>query len=444
MRSPETGRTAIWRHLSIWALVTLASSVTTRYIRAEDASNPLARMVQSEVIEAGIKNPRVIQAMRETPRQEFVPPSLRDSAFFDMALPIGHGQSISPPFVVAYMTEQLDPQPSDRVLEVGTGSGYQAAVLSHLVRDVYTIEIQEPLGKHADAVLTQLGYQNVHRRIGDGYLGWPEAAPFDKIIVTCSPEKVPQPLVDQLREGGRLIVPVGERFQQNLYLFEKKNGKLVGRALEPTMFVPMTGAAERQRLVQPDGANPALMGGSFEKESSETHAPEGWYYLRHAQLEVDPTAPDGKQVLSFTNDVPGRSARALQALAIDGRAVASVEFSLWVRGRAIKVGRTPDEQPCLAIVFFGEDRTPVGERGTIGGWSGTFDWRKESGSIPVPRDARMAIVWIGLLGATGEVAFDDITMTSRKLPAGLRVFPTTGADRQPETVGKKAAVTPDE
>lgn len=440
----EFARIATWRRVAVLALLALGSCMADRYCRADDVSDSLERMVQSEVIDAGIKNSRVIKAMRETPRQEFVPPALRDSAFFDMALPIGHGQSISPPFVVANMTEQLDPQPDDRVLEVGTGSGYQAAVLSRLVRDVYTIEIQEPLGQRADAVLKQLGYQNVHRRIGDGYLGWPEAAPFDKIIVTCSPEKVPEPLVNQLREGGRLIVPVGERFQQNLYLFEKKNGKLVGRALEPTMFVPMTGTAERQRLVQPDGANPTLVGGSFEHESAETHAAEGWYYLRHARLEVDPTAPEGNHVIDFTNDVPGRSARALQALAIDGRAVASVEFALWVRGRDIKVGRTPDEQPCLAIVFFGEDRTPVGERGTIGGWSGTFAWREESASVPVPREARMAIVWIGLLGATGEIAFDDIRMSSQMLPAGLRAFRSAGAEDKAASPVKKTVATPDE
>ncbi len=190
--------------------------------RADDTKADLARMVQTEVVGAGIKDPRVIEAMGATPRQEFVPPAQRAWAYDDMALPIGEGQSISPPFVVAYMTEQLDPQPTDRVLEIGTGSGYQAAVLSHLVRDVYTIEIQEPLGRRADAVLKQLGYANVHRRIGDGYQGWPEAAPFDKIIVTCSPEKVPQPLVDQLREGGRLIVPVGDAFSRTYISFARK------------------------------------------------------------------------------------------------------------------------------------------------------------------------------------------------------------------------------
>ena len=142
--------------------------------RADEMSVALKRMVDDEIVVAGIKNPRVIAAMCATPRPEFVPPDQRSKALFDMALPIGHGQSISPPFVVAYMTEQLDPQPADRVLEVGTGSGYQAAVLSPLVADVYTIEIQEPLGQTAAATLARLGYKNVHTRIGDGYQGWPD------------------------------------------------------------------------------------------------------------------------------------------------------------------------------------------------------------------------------------------------------------------------------
>ena len=257
--------------------------------------------------------------MRATPRQEFVPPDQRQNAFFDMALPIGHGQTISPPFVVAFMTEQLDPQPGDKVLEVGTGSGYQAAVLSPLVRDVYTVEINETLGQSAAAALARGGLKNVHTRVGDGYAGWPEASPFDKIIVTCSPEKVPQPLIDQLREGGRMIVPVGERFQQTLYLFTKVNGKLDRHALQPTMFVPMIGTAEQRRLVMPDGRHPKLLGGSMEKLSPETNSPDGWYYLRHAKVETDSTAPDGERIITFTNDVPGRSARALQALAVDGR-----------------------------------------------------------------------------------------------------------------------------
>ncbi|HEY1597959.1 MAG TPA: protein-L-isoaspartate(D-aspartate) O-methyltransferase [Pirellulales bacterium] len=388
--------------LGAWPCAALSS--------ADDESVALHRMVDQEVAEVGIKNERVIAAMRSTRRAQFVPSDERAKAYFDMALPIGHGQSISPPFVVAYMTEQLDPDPADRVLEIGTGSGYQAAVLSPLVKDVYTIEIEESLGKRAASTLARLGYKNIHTRVGDGYQGWPEAAPFDKIIVTCSPEKVPQPLVDQLREGGRLIVPIGERFQQTLYLFKKENGKLVSHALEHTMFVPMTGAAERQRVVQPDGSHPALHGGSFEQLSADTDTPAGWYYLRHAKVQTDPTAPDGKHVITFTNDVPGRSARALQAIAIDGRAVARLNASLWIRAHEVKAGTTPDQTPGFLISFFGEDRKPLGNPQSLEAAVGSFDWQQLEANIPVPVDARMAIVWIGLMGATGEASFDDVTL----------------------------------
>ncbi len=224
-------------------------------------------MVEKEIAGAGVKNPRVLDAMRTTPRHEFMPLAERGNAYLDMALPIGEGQTISPPFIVAYMTEQLNPQPGDKVLEIGTGSGYQAAILSPLVKDVYTIEIVKRLGDQAARTLKRLGYKNIHTRVGDGFQGWPDAAPFDKIIVTCSPEEVPQPLVDQLREGGRMIIPKGERYQQTLYLFEKKNGELKSVALLPTLFVPMTGKAEDNRVVKPDPANPELYNGSFEIEA---------------------------------------------------------------------------------------------------------------------------------------------------------------------------------
>src|SRR5262249_14529648 len=170
-------------------------------------------MVEVDLAREGITNKAVLDALREVPRHAFVDPLDHHRAYIDQALPIGHKQTISPPFIVAYMTQAIDPQPGDRVLEIGTGSGYQAAVLAHLVRDVHTIEIVEPLGKEAAARLKQLGYANVHVRVGDGYKGWPEAAPFDKILVTCSPEAVPQPLVEQLREGGKMIVPLGQRYQ---------------------------------------------------------------------------------------------------------------------------------------------------------------------------------------------------------------------------------------
>jgi protein-L-isoaspartate(D-aspartate) O-methyltransferase len=197
------------------------------------------RMVEQQLKPRGIKDERVLAAMGKVPREEFVPADVRPSAYEDGPLPIGYDQTISQPYVVAFMTEQLRPKRSDRVLEIGSGSGYQAAILGELVAEIYTIEIVEPLAKSAEATLQRLGYNNVHIKMGDGYKGWPEEAPFDAIIVTCAPEKVPQPLVDQLKDGGRMVIPVGERFAQQLYLLEKKNGQLKESVTLPVRFVPM-------------------------------------------------------------------------------------------------------------------------------------------------------------------------------------------------------------
>jgi protein-L-isoaspartate(D-aspartate) O-methyltransferase len=181
------------------------------------------------------------------PREEFVPADERGDAYQDGPLPIGFDQTISQPYIVAFMTEQLRLKPGDRLLEIGSGSGYQAAVLAELVTDVYTIEIVEPLAKTAEATLQRLGYKNVHLRVGDGYQGWPEEAPFDAIIVTCAaPDKVPSPLVDQLKDDGRMVIPVGERFAQQLYLLEKKNGKLKESATLPVRFVPMVRETQKK------------------------------------------------------------------------------------------------------------------------------------------------------------------------------------------------------
>src|SRR5207245_7352478 len=165
----------------------------------------------------------------------------------DWPLPIGHGQTIAQPYIVGLMTEQLRLSSKDRVIEIGTGSGYQAAILAELVAEVYTIEIIEPLAKSAEATLRRLGYKNVQVKVGDGYKGWPEHAPFDAIIVTCAPDKVPQPLTDQLKEGGRMIIPVGDRFAQELYLLEKKNGQLKESVTLPVRFVPMAGEGTKQK-----------------------------------------------------------------------------------------------------------------------------------------------------------------------------------------------------
>ena len=206
------------------------------------------QMVEEQLKAPGrdITNRQVLEAMATVPRHEFVPEASRAAAYADRPLPIGHGQTISQPFIVAFMTERLDPKPTDRVLEIGTGSGYQAAVLGELVAEVYTIEIVEPLAKTAEATLQRLGYKNVHLKVGDGYKGWPEEAPFDAIIVTCAPDKVPRPLVDQLKDGGRMVIPVGERFAQQLYLLEKKNGQLKESVTLPVRFVPMLREAQKK------------------------------------------------------------------------------------------------------------------------------------------------------------------------------------------------------
>jgi protein-L-isoaspartate(D-aspartate) O-methyltransferase len=375
------------------------------------------QMVDKEIVEAGVKNPRVIQAMRDTLRHEFVPvnpPYLRQQAYYDMALPIGEGQTISPPFVVAYMTEALDPQPGDVVLEIGTGSGYQAAVLSKLVKEVYTIEIVEKLGHRAEQTLKRLHYDNVHVKVGDGYLGWPEHAPFDKIIVTCSPEKAPPALVEQLKEGGRMVIPVGERYQQTLYLQKKTNGKMVSEALQATLFVPMTGAAEAGREVLPDPANPKITNGGFEKVMGDPPSLVGWHYQRQLKVVEAKDAPEGSHYVTFSNSTQGRGSHALQGFAVDGRKVPAIELSVRVRGKHIGPGQKTQhgqQWPGVVVSFYDENRATVGEvaMGTES-WRGSFDWETDTRRIAVPKRAREAIVRIGLLGAIGEISFDDLQL----------------------------------
>ena len=194
---------------------------------------------------APIRDRSVLEAMLAVRRHLFVPESVRAGAYADHALLIGHEQTISQPYVVAFMTDALALQPSHKVLEIGTGSGYQAAVLAKICRRVFTIEIVEPLGRRARELLTELGYDNVEVRLGDGYRGWPGEAPFDAIIVTAAPDHVPQPLVDQLAVGGRMILPVGQGFQQLLLLTKTEDG-VTRRDVLDVRFVPMTGEAQRR------------------------------------------------------------------------------------------------------------------------------------------------------------------------------------------------------
>ena len=367
------------------------------------------RMVDEEIVAAGVKDPRVIEAMRTTPRHEFVSRAQRKNAYFDMAMPIGYQQTISSPFIVAYMTEQLNPQPTDKVLEIGTGSGYQAAVLSGLVRDVYTIEIVEELGRKAARTLRQFRYDNVHVKVGDGFLGWPEHAPFDKIIVTCSPEGVPGALIEQLREGGTMIIPVGERYQQTLYLFRKSQGKLEREALVPTLFVPMTGKAEDRRRVRPDPANPVIQNGDFEELLEDSERPAGWYYQRQVAAVADGEAPSGERYAKFTNAEPGRGCRALQGFPVDGRKVDRLKVTLHVRARDVHPGVFRTELPALVIAFYDDNREATGQA-RMGPWRGSFPWQKRSTQIDVPPKAREALLRIGLFGAMGEISFDDIVL----------------------------------
>ena len=209
----------------------------------DDSSYDAAReaMVREQIAGRGIRDRRVIEAMRHVPRHSFIPAAERARAYDDGPVPIGQGQTISQPYIVALMTELVRPQPGDRVLEVGTGSGYQAAVLARLVKHVYTIELEETLARSATAVLRELQFENITVRTGDGYGGWPEHAPFDIVIVTAAPEHIPQPLIDQLKPGGRLIVPVGPRFSvQQLKLLEKDAGGAIKTTeVSPVMFVPL-------------------------------------------------------------------------------------------------------------------------------------------------------------------------------------------------------------
>ncbi len=237
--------------VAAWLGALTATELTVA--RSAPAGEPFVaereRMVREQLAGPGrdITNARVLAVMSKVPRHEFVPETLRALAYQDHPLPIGHGQTISQPYIVAFMTEQLELRPTDRVLEVGTGSGYQAAVLAELAAQVYTVEIIEDLAKSAAAALKRLGYTNVHVRAGDGYKGWPEAAPFDTIIVTCAPERVPPPLLEQLKEGGRMVIPVGPAWDQELVVLRKRDGNLERRAVLPVRFVPMTGESQRPK-----------------------------------------------------------------------------------------------------------------------------------------------------------------------------------------------------
>jgi protein-L-isoaspartate(D-aspartate) O-methyltransferase len=216
--------------------------------RAEPASDRFAeqrrRMVEEQIRARGVQDRRVLDAMRKVPRDRFVPPDVAHLAYADHPLPIGFEQTISQPYIVGYMSEAAEVTPQKKVLEIGTGSGYQAAILGELAREVYTIEIIPELAERAKKTLAELGYRNVHVRAGNGYLGWPEQAPFDAVVVTAAPDEVPQALIDQLAVGGKMVIPVGTG-EQEMRVITKTPAGVVQQRTMPVRFVPMTGKPQQ-------------------------------------------------------------------------------------------------------------------------------------------------------------------------------------------------------
>jgi protein-L-isoaspartate(D-aspartate) O-methyltransferase len=251
VREPLTGRRALALGVLVLAGGVAMGGCTNNGEDGSSAREPdwtamREQMVKTQIEARGVRDPRVLDAMRSVPRDDFVSPEYRAEAYRDSPLPIGDGQTISQPYIVALMTELLDVGPGDKVLEIGTGSGYQAAVLSAMGVEVYTIEIRRGLCERAETLLDKLGYHSVHVHCGDGYGGWPAAAPFDGIVVTAAPERLPDPLLQQLKDGAHMVIPVGA-FYQELRVVTRTGDSFEERSVIPVRFVPMTGEVERQR-----------------------------------------------------------------------------------------------------------------------------------------------------------------------------------------------------
>ena len=337
-------------------------------------------MVQKEVVGRGVRDQRVCSAMREVPRHLFVPADQRKSAYLDGALPIGNGQTITSPYVVAFMTEKLEPQATDKVLEIGTGSGYQASVLSRLVAEVYTIEIVEPLGQRAARTIQRLGYRQRPRqdRRRLSRLAGTRALRQDHCHLLAGGHS--SQLVDQLREGGRLVVPLGERFQQNLYLFRKTNGQLQKEKLESTFFVPMTGKAEELRLTKDDSGIPQPVNASFEETGagdwrttagSTSDRPRWCPTARHRMAVTawcSPTTCQGRTPMPCRQSGwTAASSRAWRCRCTGGRGGSSDQ-------------QNKTRQPRVELTFYDEDRALIRTL-TLGPWDGDSPWsRRDPGN----------------------------------------------------------------
>jgi protein-L-isoaspartate(D-aspartate) O-methyltransferase len=384
-------------------------------VRSFPVIKPAEMMVDDLLLpQGGLTNAAVIDVMKRIPRNKFVDAQHQPQAYWDQALAIGYKQTISPPYIVAFMTQELDPKPTDKVLEIGTGSGYQAAVLSLLVDTVYSIEIVEPLGKHAAKRLKNLGFKNVHVRIGDGYKGWQEAAPFDSIIVTCSPDAVPQPLVEQLKDGGRMIIPVGERHQQAFYLCKKIDGKLQKERLQQVLFVPMTGEAEDKRAAKNDTGNKTslLTNGNF-KDRNEDGTPNGWHYVRNAGL---PPHDSPQVTVRFTRQKPKRIdgqlvppalSQMLQGFACDGRETKSLHLEYDLRGENVTAWYGAEMTPTAMLSLTDENWKQIAVL-PLGRCVGSFDWKHISQDVAIPPKTREAVLLLGLPLSSGQIDIRDV------------------------------------
>lgn len=387
------------------------------------------------VLQDGLENDLVLSAMMRIPREKFLPQNKKSGAYRDVAIPIGCSRMDYSPYITAYCISQLDPAPDDKVLEIGTGCGYASAVLSLLVREVHTVEFHATLSKKANQSLKKIGIKNVYGKIGDGFQGCPEQAPFDKIIVWGAVEDIPESLIDQLKEGGRMVVSVGEKYQQTLYLCRKKNGELKKETLPPTFFTSMPGEAESRRILLADPKNPSILGGDFEHYYGETRLPYGWYHVKNARILQGPDAPNGTNYMRFEVEpeytivhdphemedsygeppeqfVPSaeKTAQIVQSFAIDGKTVSRVKFGVFLRAENIQP-LDPQNPPkgTIVLAFYGEDREVL-QCVQLASVYGSFNWKPFSTEIPVPRKTLEADLYIGLFQNAGRLDIDAVSL----------------------------------
>lgn len=373
------------------------------------------KMVEREILpQHEWEDPIVLSAIMRTARDRFVPASYKKTAFRDLAVPLGRSRYQQAPSLLAYMTEELDVRPDEKVLHIGTGSGYYTAVLSLLAKEVYTVELDETLGNRASQTFEKLAYTNIYTKIADGYDGWEEHAPFDRIVFTCSPETVPEPLVKQLREGGVMIVPLGEPFRQVLYRCKKKGEELQKEFLLPYPFELMEGEAQSRRQTKPDPERPELSNGHFER-FHENGEPYGWFSMTNAIVREVPDAPEGRHFLklevnSFSSD-EARFARAEQSFALEGKNVSRLHLEAFLRGDRLETLSARNVRASASMILLCYDESDrLLQRYDLAPVSGSFDWKAFQCEISVPKKTKKATLILTLSDRTGTLEFDALSV----------------------------------